>query len=219
MYIVKKPFAATLVVAIVGVFVATFVPATVHTTGSAPVTIVNPSPIPVTGTITGQITGQVGATQSGPWTVNLGQGVEKLDTANAHLTNIESSVGQLRFDPEGSLYTALRGPVQTTAPVVSKLFHVFLRLDPSHTEQIPVTVSGIPTTINMTMAALFGGHDNESVSVGGPFADALVGFMPIILDSQKEVVTFPTAIPVDSVAITCLNAVEHCDFGFSLVGY
>jgi len=195
--------------------------------GSAPVTIVNPSPIPVTGTITGQITGQVAisnqptvnAVQSGQWNVN----VAGMDTANAHLTNIQNSVAALQFDQAGSLYTALRSPVQTTVAKVSKSFTQFFRLDPHGlSDTIPITAGGAPTTLNLTMFALITGHDNQSVYVKGPFqTDGNVGwdFLPVALNSQGTMTTFPTPIPVTSFFATCNNDVDHCDFGVTFVGY
>src|SRR5262252_545295 len=134
----RRPLASVIAIAIIGIFVSTLVPRTARGAGSAPVTVVNTTPVPVTGTVTGNITGSVSinnepavhAIQSGAWTVNLGQGVEKLDTANGHLSNIENSVGQMQFDQVGSLYTTLRGPIQTTAPTITKSFQTaYLRLD------------------------------------------------------------------------------------------
>jgi hypothetical protein len=195
--------------------------------GSAPVTVVNTTPVPVTGTVTGQITGQVSinnqptvnAVQSGTWSVNVGGA--NMDTANGHLANIQSSVAQLQFDQTGSLYTALRGPIQAATPAISKAFGVSLRLDPNAlSDAVPVTVGGTATTINMTMFELLSGHDNVSVYVRGPFLNgSSIIQLPILLNSQTTIVTFPSPIPVSSLAFLCDNAVEHCDFSANLEGY
>jgi len=179
----------------------------------------------VTGNITGSVSVNneptVHAIQSDAWTVNLGQGVEKLDTANGYLWNIENSVGQMRFDQAGSLYTTVRGPIQATAPTITKEFSVSLRLDPfGFSGDIPVTDGGSPATFNMTMLVLCCGHDNETVFVQGPFMNGTGNLrQPVLLNSQSTIVTFPTAIPTSSVSISCDTSVEHCDSSADFLGF
>jgi len=229
MQLLKKYSSGLVLLAVIVLAGAITHPQPAHGAGSAPVTVVNTTPVPVTGTISGNITGQVSVTndpsvhaiQSGAWTVGLGAGSEKLDTANAHLWNIENSVGQLHFDPAGSLRTTVQGPISTTAAVLTKAFALSLRLDPfADSGDIPVTVNGSPATINMTMLVLCCGHDNESVFVRGPFLNGSAALrLPVLIDSQTAIVQFQTPIPTSSVLIQCDNGVEHCDFGLDILGF
>jgi len=72
----------------------------------------------------------------------------------------------------------------------------------------------------MTMLVISNGHDNETIFVRGSFlAGTTAGSVPILIDSQTTVMTFPSAIPVNTIGIFCDNQVEACDGLLMLAGY
>ena len=180
-------------------------------------TSTNPVPVTQVGTSTTSVTGTVGI-DPGQNTVKLdsnGNTVNLDSTDSGHLANIESDLGNLKFDGSGNL--------ETTAQVASP---------GAVTEQCTDGgSSGWDITTNSEDFPLCSGQDFYVTNVTGSGMDdnlavdfmdngntvlELLGSGVSGADSYQLDLTHP--IHVDEIDASCNNGIQECDFSLAVLG-